>query len=259
MTSVKEIQSVRNACVLVSEVAHGQPIGVSELARRTGIDKSAAHRLAVTLHRAGWLLRTDGGRWRIAPALARIVTPAAQRSLVEIARPTLEALRDETRETTMLVTLEHGTLLVLAVADSPHALRITAPVGAELPVRHSSALRAIAALVHTDELDALRRLDPDLDDATLAETRRRGWAINDREIVPDARVVGAAVVADDGSPIGAVIACAPTSRVDARAAKAMGKLVALAAQRVSRDIEGLGARSLPKSGLSGGAAPRGAS
>lgn len=240
MTSVKENQSVRNACVLVAEIADGQPIGVSELARRTGIDKSAAHRLAVTLHRAGWLHRTDDGRWRIAPALARIVTPAAQRSLVEIARNTLESLRDETRETTMLVTLEHGALQVLAVADSPHALRITAPVGAELPVRRSSALRAIAAHVHTDELDALRRLDPDLDDTTLAETRRRGWAINDREITPDARVLGAAVVADDGSPIAAVIACAPTSRVDARTANAMGKLVALAAQRVSRDAAGLG-------------------
>lgn len=44
MTSVKEIKSVRNACALVAAVAEYQMIDVSDLARTTGIDKSAAHR-----------------------------------------------------------------------------------------------------------------------------------------------------------------------------------------------------------------------
>ena len=49
MTSVKEIKSVRNVCAVLEAVAQHQPIGVSDLARITGIDKSGAHRLAVTL------------------------------------------------------------------------------------------------------------------------------------------------------------------------------------------------------------------
>ena len=73
MSSVKEIRSVRNACALVETVAEHQPLGVSELARLTGIEKSAAHRLAVTLHRAGWF--DLAARWHaerpesISPAL----------------------------------------------------------------------------------------------------------------------------------------------------------------------------------------------
>lgn len=65
--------------------ARGSPgvSGVSELARAAGIDKSAAHRLAITLHAAGWLDHTDDGRWSISPALSTLVRVAALGSLVK--------------------------------------------------------------------------------------------------------------------------------------------------------------------------------
>jgi len=236
--TVKEIQSVRNACALLETLADDQPLGVSELSRRAGIDKSAAHRLAVTLHAAGWLHRTNDGRWRIAPALARLVTRASADSLVTIVHPLLETLRDSTGETAMLVAIERDALVVLDVADSRHALRITSPVGSELPIRNSSALRAIAAHSSPSELERLRRLDRGLDDRTLAETRRRGWAINDREITPDTRVVGAAVLGPEGQPLGALIVCAPTSRIDLRAMHRIGALVAETAEQASAAVAG---------------------
>ncbi|MGR6998427.1 helix-turn-helix domain-containing protein [Yinghuangia aomiensis] len=67
MSSVKEIQSVKNACLLLEELARRQPVGVSDLARSIGMDKSAVHRLAVTLGSTGWLRRTADGRWYFAP------------------------------------------------------------------------------------------------------------------------------------------------------------------------------------------------
>ncbi|MCU0273722.1 MAG: helix-turn-helix domain-containing protein [Acidimicrobiales bacterium] len=231
-SSVKENRSVRNACAVLEVIAREQPIGVSELARRTGIDKSAAHRIAVTLRSAGWLTAVDGGRWRIAPSVASLLRHAGTESLVETVRPTLERLRDQTAETAMLVSVEHGRLLVHDVADSPHALRITAPVGSELPIRNSSALRAIAA--HTDavELATLQRLDPGLDEDTLTETRTRGWAINDREITPDTRVVGAAVLDRSGRPLAAIIVCAPATRADLATMHAIGARIAAACRSI---------------------------
>jgi IclR family acetate operon transcriptional repressor len=212
MTSVKEIKSVRNACALLEVVAERQPVGVSDLARTTGIDKSAAHRLAVTLHAAGWLDKTADGRWRVAPDLVQLARGAAGRSLVASMRPVLEQLRDDTGETVVLVAIEHDRLLVLDMAESRHALRISPP-GPYLPLRHSSAARAVAAYLPREELAALREIDASLDERTLSEVRRRGWAINDREIVSDARVVGTPVRRADGLPLAAVIIAAPTSRV----------------------------------------------
>ena len=236
MSSVKENQSVRNACVLIEAVASSQPIGVSDLARRTGINKSAVHRLAVSLNRAGWLHQGPDARWQIAPALAALVASASTSSLVAIVHPVLLQLRDETGETTMLVAVEHRRLVVLDVADSPHALRISAPRGAELPLRHSSALRAIAAYLPSAEVDELRKVDPDLDEQSLADTLRRGWALNDREITPDTRVAGAAILAAGNHPLGALIVCAPTSRVDLDSIHAIGARVARAAEQASRSL-----------------------
>jgi IclR family acetate operon transcriptional repressor len=112
----------------------------------------------------------------------------------------------------ILVAIEHDRLLVLDMAESRHPLRVSPP-GPHLPLRHSSAARAVAAYVPSDQLAALREIDSSLDERTLTEVRRRGWAINDREIVSDTRVVGTAVRRADGLPLAAVIIAAPTSRV----------------------------------------------
>jgi IclR family transcriptional regulator, acetate operon repressor len=227
MSSVKEIRSVRNACAVIEAVAGHQPVGVSELARVTGIDKSAVHRLAVTLQHARWLDSTGDGRWRVSAELVRLVRLPAIEALVASMHHRLEQLRDDTGETVMLVVIEQAKLVVLDVVDSRHNLRITAPVGSELPLLHSSASRAIAAYLPVDELAALRRAYARFDDdQTLAEVRRRGWAINDREIVDDARVVGAPVLTLDGYPLAAIIVCAPASRVSVTRINEMGQLAA---------------------------------
>src|SRR5262249_3964736 len=111
MSSVKEIQSVRNACRVLEAIARTQPVGVSEVARSSGIDKSAAHRLAITLHAAGWLDRTEDGRWRIAPTLISMIRESGTVSLLDSVRPLLEAARDDTGETAMLVIPEAGRLM----------------------------------------------------------------------------------------------------------------------------------------------------
>jgi IclR family acetate operon transcriptional repressor len=229
MSSVKEIQSVRHACTLLAAIAEHQPVGVSDLARLTGIDKSAAHRLAVTLHGAGWLDKAGDGRWRFAATLGPLVANATADTLRSTMRPCLESLRADTEETVMLVTVEQTSLRVLDVVESRHNLRIAAPVGSELPLMHSSAARAVAAHLPPDHLAAFRRAHPDFDDdRALDAIRQRGWALNDGEIVEDARVVGAPVLTEQGYPLAAVIVCAPTSRVSRERMLEIGDVVGAA-------------------------------
>jgi DNA-binding IclR family transcriptional regulator len=61
--------------------------------------------------------------------------------------------------------------------------------------------------------------------------RKQGYAVNDREIVPDVRVVGAPVLSEDGYPLGALIVCGPTSRISTMRMRQLGKAVARAARR----------------------------
>lgn len=231
MSSVKEIQSVRNACVLVEAIARRQPLGVSELARITGIEKSAAHRLAITLHRAGWLDQTSDGRWQISAGLGRFTRRAAIAAFTTAMRPRMEALRDQTGETVMLVAFDHTRLVVQEVVESRYALRIGARVGSELPLVHSSAVRAIAAHLPPEELAALRQVHPDIDpDPELAAVRRCGWTINDGESADGARVISAPILAIDGYPLAALVVCGPTGRITAARTTEYSELVASAAR-----------------------------
>jgi DNA-binding IclR family transcriptional regulator len=226
MSSVKEIQSVRNACRVLEAIAHGQPVGVSELARATGIDKSAAHRLAITLHAAGWLERRADGRWAIAPMVSSIVVDAARASLVDDVRPLLTRARDITAETAMAVVAEGTRLRIVAVSESQQNLRVTATPGVEMPARNSSALRALTAHFDAADVEAWRAVDPGLTDEMLADVRTRGWSVNDAELIPESRGVAAALLAPDGSPLAAFVVCGPSTRFRHADVDEYGALVA---------------------------------
>jgi IclR family transcriptional regulator, acetate operon repressor len=216
VSSVKQVQSIRKACAVVEAVAVHHSIGVSELARVTGLDKSAVHRIAVTLHQAGWFQPTPGGRWQLTNAFGRVARSVDGDRLLTAMRPALEELRDETGETVLLVTPDRERLVVQAVVESPNAVRMSSRVGAELPVTGSAAARAIAAHLPADELASLRSAHAGLDgDRALETVRRRGWAVNDGEVFDGARAVAAPVLAPDGYPLAAVVVCGPTSRIPA--------------------------------------------
>jgi IclR family acetate operon transcriptional repressor len=226
MSSVKEIQSVRNACRVLEVIARTQPAGVSDLARAVGIDKSAAHRLAITLHAAGWIDRTEDGRWSIAPTLISTIRESATRSLICSVRPLLEAARDQTGETAMLVVPEADRLMIVDLVESDHNLRVSATIGAEMPARRSSALRALAAHLRPEELASWRRIDPELTDTALKTIRRRGWAFNDGEVIPETGAVGAALCRADGIPVASFVLCGPSSRFNRERLPKLGDLVA---------------------------------
>ncbi|MCU0274219.1 MAG: helix-turn-helix domain-containing protein [Acidimicrobiales bacterium] len=234
MSTVKEIQSVRNACTVVEAIARTQPIGVSDLARTTGIDKSAAHRLAVTLHAAGWLDRAAGSRWALSPVLAARLGRAGLGALLEGALPLLHEARSRTGETAMLVVPHGQRLVIVRVVESEQNLRVSSAEGAEMPARSSSALRALAAHLDDDQLDAWREIDPDLSDAMLGSVREHGYAVNDAEVLPDTRAVGAALVGADG-PVAVVVVTGPTTRFGREQIPVAGAVVAELAARWAAD------------------------
>lgn len=114
----------RGADLLVRVLEAEQPVGLTELAAASGIPKSTASRLVSALERRG-LVEQDGqrGRLRPGPAILRVAERGLLvRSMVELARPTLEALSEITGETINLaVPGRHGVEHV-AQADGAYIL-----------------------------------------------------------------------------------------------------------------------------------------
>jgi DNA-binding IclR family transcriptional regulator len=114
----------RGADLLVRVLESAEPVALTELASATGIPKSTASRLVSALERRG-LIEQDGerGRLRPGPAILRVAERSMlERNMVELARPSLDALAEASGETINLaVPASHGVEHVAQV-DSRHFL-----------------------------------------------------------------------------------------------------------------------------------------
>jgi DNA-binding IclR family transcriptional regulator len=114
----------RGAELLVRVLESEQPVALAELASASGIPKSTASRLLSALERQG-LIEQDGerGRLRPGPAILRVAERSmVQRSVVELARTSLDALALASGETINLAVPAHSGVEHLAQVDSRHFL-----------------------------------------------------------------------------------------------------------------------------------------
>jgi IclR family acetate operon transcriptional repressor len=114
----------RGAELLLRVLESEQPVALTELASASGIPKSTASRLVSALERQG-LVEQDGerGRLRPGPAILRVAERSLlERSVVDLARSSLDELGATTGETINLaVPTRHGVEHVAQV-DSRHFL-----------------------------------------------------------------------------------------------------------------------------------------
>jgi len=235
-SSVKTVRAVRGALSVLEELARAQPVGVTDLARLTGLDKSAVQRILATLHEAGWIqpAASPVTSWELSARVYVIFRDRASEALVARAEPVLRRLRDTTGETALFVLLEGETLVAVATAESPHPVRMALKrLGLHLPFVGSSAGRAV--LSRSAEETVRRILGDDPDPAELREiahARRRGWARSRGEVFDEANTVAAAVVDVAGAPLGAVVLAAPAYRLTGDRLESAGELVRAAAEQL---------------------------
>lgn len=219
-------QAVDRALAVLEALAGAPaPVGVSEIAHRTELSVSTAHRLVRTLLKAGFVDQdpvTD--RYQLGPALVPLGRSAEARLGLAHALPVLDDLARATGESVNLgQRLGNEVLVVLQVASS-QSLRFDQRPGTRVPM-HTSAMGKCLLAWDTEPDDAVDRLG-DLagltertitDRARLAselhDVRARGWAINDEERVAGVRALAVPVHDGAGHPIAAIAVQGPTVRL----------------------------------------------
>jgi DNA-binding IclR family transcriptional regulator len=188
-----------------------EPRGLNDLASATGLPRATAYRLAVALETHGLARRTDDGRFALGLRLIGLGRSAAAGfPLAAIARPILEALRDETGESVQLYVTEAGQRRCVLSLQSPHGLRWIVPEGALLPMDRGSAGRALSGSIAADR-----------------------WTESVEEREPGVCSVSSPVLAEDGSVVAAVSLSGPIDRLTRNPGDRFGSVVAAAAQRVA--------------------------
>ncbi len=210
MDSVSGVGVLDKAMSVLRVVAVG-PSNLTELQLATGLPRATAHRLAGALEEHGMLRRNSDGRYELGLGLVPLGQAAAARfPLVDVARPVLDDLRDDTGESVQLFVREGSERRCVVSLESPHGLRWIVPQGSLLPLDVGSAGRVLSG-----------------------EPSRAGWIQSVGEREAGVASVSAPVVAADGATIAAVSASGPIERLSRQPGKRFGVAVASAADRIS--------------------------
>jgi DNA-binding IclR family transcriptional regulator len=137
----------RGADLLVRVLESEQPVALTDLASAAGLPKSTASRLVSALERRG-LIEQDGerGRLRPGPAILRVAERGMlERNLVELARPSLDALSEASEETINLAVPGHEGVEHIAQVDSRHFLGAGQWLGRSVGYEHSANGKVFAA------------------------------------------------------------------------------------------------------------------
>src|SRR5215218_3129801 len=224
------VQSVERALELLEALADdpGEPRGVSELWRATGLPVATIHRLLATMAARGYVRRdTATHRYTLGSHLIRL-GEAATRQFARSAHPCLAELMEVSGETANLAMFEDGQIAYVAqVASRQHRVRMFTEVGRRVPPHSSAVGKVVLAFRPRAAVEALlarmglpRRTPRTITDlgrflAELDTVARQGYAIDSGEEEVGVRCLAVPVFGVGGS-VAAMSVSAPEGRLEAR-------------------------------------------
>jgi DNA-binding IclR family transcriptional regulator len=244
------LSSVASAVGLLKAFSEDEvELGISALAKRLGVAKSTAHRLAVTLVAEGMLEQDRvSGKYRLGVALFRLGALVRQRMDVSSeAKAFLYDLRETTSESVHLAILDGVEIMYVYNLESTQAIRMRSDIGVRKPAYCTAEGLAILAFQPPDVIAAVSaaglapRTPQTITDAghlreQLAEVRKRGCAVEDEESEVGMRAIAAPVRDDSGSVVAAVGVAGPVTRLSKRTIAAFVPHVIETAAAISRRL-----------------------
>lgn len=218
-TSVVHATSLVKALrVLCALEAPRQGRGVTEVARELELPKSAVHRMLVTLRDYGFVQQSpEHGRYTLGPVLTRLGLRAAEMFTPRVvARPYLEELAQEVRETILLGVLAQDQVMIVEKVEHAQGVRPSPPLGTALPVLRTALGKLLLACCTSAEQERVlggeghtaHRVRQEL--ITIGQ---QGWAMSAGEWAEDVCCLAVPVRQSRGDVAAALAMMLPRSRV----------------------------------------------
>jgi DNA-binding IclR family transcriptional regulator len=240
-------QAVRRALRLLKAfTGERDELGLAELSRRTGLNKTTAYRLLTALESEGLVEHgPNGSGYRLGPELLALGSRAlGADDLRSASRPELQALARQTKETASLEVLIERDVLILDESMGSYVVGTMPSVGTRWPAHATSTGKVLLAHLPEDELDALLSgplvactartiTDPRVLRRELARVRERGYAVSSEELEPGFVGVSAPVRGADGRVVAALCLGGPKTRLTPERVSRVARLLPRAAGRIA--------------------------
>ncbi|MEU6292071.1 IclR family transcriptional regulator [Streptomyces sp. NPDC046988] len=201
---------------------HEHPaLSLTEISRRAGLSLTTAHRLVRALTRWGALERDASGVYHVGLRLWEVAALAPRGlALRQVALPYLEDLYEATHENVQLAVRDGGEVVYIEWLAGRSSVGVHIRVGARWPLHATGVGLALLAHGEPEFQEAYRAgplasftpytiTDPGLLRRVLAEVRRTGAAVSDRQVTDDALSVAAPLYGPDGKVTAAVSVVVP--------------------------------------------------
>jgi IclR family transcriptional regulator, pca regulon regulatory protein len=219
------VQSLERGLMVVRAFdAEHRELGLSEVARATGLTRAAARRFLLTLVRLGYMNVSDG-RFSLSPRVLELgYAYLSSLTLPQVAQPHMEVLVAIVNESSSISVLDDLEIVYVARVPTRRIMSITLSVGTRLPAYPTSMGRVLLAALPDEELESrLARIEPEqlsartvTDKATLREllirVRRQGYAATDQELEEGLRSLAVPIRDASGEVVAALNVSVHASR-----------------------------------------------
>ena len=244
------VRSVDRSLAILEVLGGANDVALADIAARTGLAPSTAHRLLATLLARGYAIQSHAnGRYMLGYKITELAGVIGERAgrLRALARPHLEAVREATGETASLSVLAPPNAVYIEQVEGLRSVRMLARIGAAVPAHASAAGKVLLAASPPDALstmlggDALPALTPSTITSVAAlqqeldQIRRQGFAVDDQEHEIGVTSVAVASFDRNGAAV-AISVTAPSLRIAPHDLGVVAELLIRHADALSQEL-----------------------
>ncbi len=243
------VRTTEKTLRLVEALCDADGAGVTELADRVDMGKSAVHNHLSTLREHGYVVK-EGDTYRTGLKFLEVGGQRRNRmELYRVAEPKVNELAQRSGELCNLMTEEGGVGVYLYRAKGEDAVDLDTYAGRRTHLHNTALGKAILAHLPHDRVEEIldrHGLPPETDNSITDEAvlfeeldrvRERGYAVDDEERLKGLRCVAVPVRTSEGRVLGAMSISSPRSRMKGdRLEHEVPEMVRNAANVVELDI-----------------------
>jgi IclR family transcriptional regulator, pca regulon regulatory protein len=203
----------------------GRKMTLSQVATETGNTRAGARRILLTLVHEGYAV-ADGKLFDLTPQVLELgYSVLSSKGVWDIARPFIEHLSEDVRESVSAAVLDNYDVDYVSGAQYHRVISVGISVGARFPAHCTANGRVLLAALPADAWpDMLRNIElkqvteKTVTDKTkfrkvLEQVRDQGWSLVDQELETGLMSISAPVRSSSGHVVGAINVGVPTLRM----------------------------------------------
>lgn len=236
------VKSLKKALLILELFVNNERLSIGELSNMTSYGKSTVHRIVGTFISMQYIDQSlIDGKYFATTKLFELGNAVAGRiPIINIARPYLEELYRECKETVNLGIVDNYEVLYLDKIISKEPLRIDLEIGKRIPAYCSGLGKAVMAFSGNENFEninitrftkntvgSIEELKDSLD-----KTRRDGYSFDDEEYIEGLVCIAVPILGSDGKSIAAISVAVPKTRLTEESKSRSIKLLKIAAEKI---------------------------